>query len=424
MPGRKVIALAALVLYVGLVAVAVLSPLNPFGGGKWFAPGCDYSLRMSEIKCVRSGVNPFDVWHGDVVLKPYVPTYGAPRETVEGKEGFTEEINAYPPWEYMVMMPLSFLPKTVSWLTYFALMVVGLWVLFVVGRAACRRSGAGRSAVVVSVAAILLAALPIYQNFHAGNLAIPVVVAVALMSVCLNKGHDVLAGVCWAFAMLKPQLGLVFAVPLLIRRKFLVCFVAAGLCLVLSLPPAVMCGTSPITMIKQAPAASTFAYMGCGTMPYAIASHLPDQFAIFVGLAVGAIVCALMTRRLVLAGIDDWLVLLMPAAVVGASWTYAQCYSFTMNWLFFLVLVLAIAKFPRSTALWMIAVAAFVSMTRLYNIAHTLPKILPEVVPEFLPSEEWHWHIDTLVSLIGVVLTAVLCICISRNYDGQRRGAV
>ena len=170
--------------------------------------------RMTEIDCLLRGVNPYNVWHGDIVLKPYVPHVGKPREVVEGKEGFTELINAYAPWEYIMMMPFALMPRTASWILYFVLMLASLGALFAVGRSfAMRFAGVDRDVgAIVGAVAILLAGLPIYQNFHAG---VPVLLAAALMAVCLNRGWDMLAGVCWAFAMLKPNLGLAFAIPLL-----------------------------------------------------------------------------------------------------------------------------------------------------------------------------------------------------------------
>ena len=75
-------------------------------------------------------------------------------------------------------------------------------------------------------------------------------------------------------------------------------------------------------------------------------------------VAVGAVVCLMMTRMLVRAGFRDWIVLAMPAAVVGAAWSYSQCYCFTMNWFFFAVLAAALARRPRSKFLWCIAVAS------------------------------------------------------------------
>ena len=406
---KRRIAVVALFLY-GLVAAAVvLTPLNPYGGGKWLTRGCDFMLRMTEIDCLLRGVNPYYVWHGDIVLKPYVPSYGEPRAAVEGKDGFTEEINAYAPWEYIMMMPFVVLPRTVSWVLYFVLMMAALGALFAIGRSfAARFAGEGRDCgTVAGAAAVLLAGLPIYQNFQAGNLAVPVLLSAALMAVCLNRGWDALAGVCWAFVMQKPQLGLVFAVPLLMRKKFFTCFVAASICLVLTVVSSLLCNVSPIDLILQAPAASTFAFVGCGTCPYFLCGIIPGDMDIVVGLAVGAIVCFFMTRSLVRAGFRDWIVLAMPAAVVGASWSYSQCYSFAMNWFFFVVLAAALARWPRSKSLWCIAALSALLMTRLYNLGHTLMAIVAG--PGFDPESALHYHVDSLVTSACVILSVAFC---------------
>lgn len=412
---KRRVAILALFLYGVAVAVAVLSPLNPYGGGKSLARGCDFMMRVTEIDCLLRGVNPYDVWHGDIVLKPYVPNYGEPRAAVEGKDGFTEEINAYAPWEYIMMMPFALMPRTFSWILYFALMLASLGVLFAVGRAfAMRFAGAGRDAgAVVGAAAVFLAGLPIYQNFQSGNLAVPVLLAAALMAVCLNHGRDALAGVCWAFAMLKPQLGLVFAVPLLMKRKFLTCFVAAALCLVLTFASAFFCHASPLDLILQTPAANTFAFMGCGTFPYFLCQYLPGNYDIIAGLAVGAVLCFFMTLVLVRAGYRDWVVLAMPAAVVGAAWSYSQCYCFAMNWFFFVVLSASLMKCPRSKFLWVLAILSALLMTRLYNLGHTLTAILAG--PGFDPASPTHYNVDSLVTSAGLVLTVALCVWLAKN---------
>ena len=412
---KRRIAVFALFLYGLVVAAVVLTPLNPYGGGKWLTRGCDFMMRVTEIDCLLRGVNPYDVWHGDIVLKPYVPNYGEPRAAVEGKDGFTEEINAYAPWEYMMMLPFALMPRTLSWVLYFALMLASLGALFAVGRAlAMRFAGAERDAgTVVGAAAVLLAGLPIYQNFQSGNLAVPVLLAAALMAVCLNHGRDALAGVCWAFAMLKPQLGLVFAVPLLMKRRFLACFVAAALCLVLTFVSAFFCHASPLDLILQTPAANTFAFMGCGTFPYFFCPYLPGDSDIVAGLAVGAVLCFFMTRSLVRAGFRDWIVLAMPAAVVGAAWSYSQCYCFTMNWFFFVVLAASLARCPSSRFLWCVAALSALLMTRLYNLGHTLMAIVSG--PGFDPANPTHYHVDSLVTSAGLVLTVALCVWLAKN---------
>ena len=408
--------IALLAFYCAAVAVLVLSPLNPFGGGKWLSRGCDYMLRMSEVECLRKGVNPFDVWNGDVVMKPYVPFGGAHAGDVGVKEGFTDFINAYPPWEYVAMMPLSFLPKTFAWVLYVVGMMAGLWLLVWAGKAlsVSYSKGDDESCAIVGAASVVVVSLPVFQNFQTGNFAVPVLVASVLMAICLNRGKDVLAGVCWAFAMLKPQIGLAFAVPLLMLGKFKTCIVAAAICSALSVIPALMCHASPIDMTFQGARASTHAFMGSGTFPCFLREFLPGDAGIIAGLLVGAAVCAVMTHMLRAAGARDHMVLLMPAAVIGASWTYAQCFNYSMNWFFFAVLFASLAKWPKSRFLWGLAALSAVFMTRLYNLSHIIPKVLPGVVPEFLPSESWHYHIDTFVSSVGIALTFAYCVWFSR----------
>ena len=416
------LSVAALALYCALVSVVVLSPLNPYGDGKWLTRGCDYMMRMTEIDCLLRGANPYDVWHGNIVLKPYVPNYGEARAAVEGKEGYTEEINAYAPWEYIMMMPFALMPRTFSWILYFALMLASLSVLFRIGRSfTARFAGVVRdNGAVVGTAAILLAGLPIYQNFQSGNLAVPVLVAAALMAYCLNHGQDELAGVCWAFVMLKPNLGLAFAIPLLMRRKFLTCVVAASLCAILTLAASLVCGSSPFDMVLQTPAANTFAFMGCGTFPYFLCQYLPGDYDIIAGLAVGAVLCFFMTFVLVRAGYRDWIVLSMPAAVVGAAWSYSQCYCFAMNWFFFVVLAASLMKCPRSKFLWSLAILSALLMTRLYNLGHTLTAILAG--PGFDPASPTHYNVDSLVTSAGLVLTVALCCWVSRQRPRSGRG--
>ncbi len=410
---KKVFAIAAfslVVAYCAAVAVMVLTPLNPLSKGEWLHRGGDFMLRVSEIDCLLDGVNPYYVWNGDIVKKPYVPNYGAPRAAVEGKEGFTEFINAYAPWEYIMMMPFALLPRTVSWVLYFGLMMAGVFALFFFGRAFCRRTCAcgDEVACVASALSILFVALPVYQNFFEGNLSVPVLLSVVLMACCLNRGWNALAGLCWAFAMIKPQLGLVFAIPLLLRRKFLTCFVAAAICLVLTAVSALLCRESPIALLFQASAASSWAFEGCGTFPKFLCGFFENGVGINIGLAVGAVLCAWMTW--ILRREKDWMVFLMPAAVMGASWTYAQCYSFTMNWFFFLILCISFIKVPHSRFLWFVATLAVLMMTRAYNLIHFIPKALPDVFPDIVASDSCHYHISSLITAASVVVLSAFCV--------------
>ena len=114
-----VLALAMLGVFTMLMSI---TPLAYGASSQWLKPPYDFTLRMTELKCLRQGVNPFDVWHGDVVLPPFRPNYGS---KVSGPE-FNEDINAYAPWEYTAMLPLSFLPIKAAWVLYYLVMLASM----------------------------------------------------------------------------------------------------------------------------------------------------------------------------------------------------------------------------------------------------------------------------------------------------------
>ena len=405
------LSLGLLAFYLVSVVLAVSSPLNPESNGGWLPPGVDFRLRVNEINCMLSGVNPFDVWHGDVVVKPYVPFHGKARSVVEGKEGFTEFINAYAPWEYIMMLPFAVMPGAFSWVLYFLAMMAGVVALFCIGQRFCMRFAecSRELSVIVGSASVLFVAVPILHNFQVGNLSVPVLVAATFLAIALNRGCNVMAGVLWAFVMVKPQIGLAFAMPLLLRRRFTTCFVAAGICLAMTAIASFLCNASPIDLVMQAPAATANEFRGCGTFPFMFCPLCSNDVGIAIGLVVGVVVCFAMTQGLYRSGIRDWVVFMMPAAAVGAAWTYAQCFSFVMNWFFFLVLFSAIACRPKSKTLWLLAVLSAVFMTRIYNGVHFASRFLPGVFPESLMSESLYCHMDTLVSSAGLLVAMSLC---------------
>ena len=417
----SIVSLALLCVYCAAVAIVVISPINHDSKGEWCVHGGDFSLRMAEIDCMLRGVNPYDVWHGDVVLKPYIPLGGEHDRAGEGEEGFSELINAYVPWEYMMMMPFALLPRAVAWVLYFFSMLGALGILFWRGGLFARRFASRDVGVcredfaIVGALPILLVALPLYQNLQVGNLTVYVLLASVFMAACLGRGRNVMAGVCWAVAMLKPQLALPFAIPLLMMRKFTTCLVAAATCAALTLVSSLVCNASPVDLVVQGVSASKHAFRGCGTFPLFLCQYMPGDVGIYAGVLVGAAICAVLTRMLLRSGVRDWLVILMPAAVIGAAWTYAQCYSFTMNWFFFLALSAAVVRCPRSPFLWSVALVSALIMTRLSNFLHFAPKAFPGFLPDIVPSMLCHYHIDSIVSFAGVVVVVLFCAWLSRR---------
>ena len=406
-------AILALAAYCVLLVVFTASPIRFYGDGTWFPLPCDMKLVVAENECLLKGVDPYDVFKEKVKLSGYISQY--PSSNVQVGDVATEMcVGVNPPWVYTAFMPFSLLSHRGASAVWFCIKFLCLGVLLLWGVRIARRTGRDKEeALIVGVSAVLAIALPAFQDFLSMNWALVTVVATMLMATCLNGGRDILAGVCWAFVMLKPQIGLAFAIPLLMMGRFKACLAAVATCFVASIPPSLMCGKSPVEMILAISGAYTRDYWGCGTMPHFLVDILSQGLAIPLGLVAGAIVCALMVW--VMREEKNWFFLLMPAAVCSVSWTYARCYSHVMTWFFFICLAVVLAGSPRSKALWLMAIASLLLPTRLWNMVHMLPEAMPSVIPKFLPSEAWHFHIDTLNSTLDLALAFWLCLfCRSR----------
>ncbi|MBQ6008496.1 MAG: DUF2029 domain-containing protein [Kiritimatiellae bacterium] len=397
-----VVASGVLAFFVLFTVASCVCPVLEWGheDAKLLNPPCDFSLRLAEVECLLRGVDPFDVWHGDVELAPYYP-HNRPDLC---RAGFDVPINAYVPWVYSLMTPFSLLPRRVAWAAYALLMFVCL------GGVACGGFLAGRSlsgkrndGVIAATVPLIMSFYPIWSNFCIGNLAVVVLAAITGMWLCLDRGRDVLAGCCWAVAMVKPQMAILLAVPLLLHRKFLSCLVAAGICLLLSVPPALICKTSVVKLIMEAPAAGVFAFNGCGTFPYFLCSGPGDARGVAIGLAVGLVACLAMSwcvRRS-----PSWLVRLMPAAVCSMCWTYAQAYTHALGYFMLLLVVLKLLSGRRDRIVLAVAAMSAIFLPRFYTCYSRLASIVG-----YAPPENLNLTLDSLNSTGSLLVCAMFCL--------------
>ena len=412
---QRKIAIAASILLAALCLFTVVSSVflrvNSFcrQGRAYFCPGYDFTLRMNEVECLRRGVNPFLVWNEAVELEPYISS--VPKKDSYDRR-FCEPVNAYTPWAYSLALPLSFLPRDAQWGVYFTFMFLCVGIVFFCGyNAGLSVRGNVWDGIATATVPLVLSFYPIWSNFSLGNYSVVILAALALMAHFLNRGRDVLAGLCWSVAMIKPQMALLFAVPLLWRRKFLTCAVAAAACIALAVPPSLMCGTSPIDLILQAPAASAHAFNGCGTFPYFLCGFMGRSAGICCGLLVGVVACVVMTwlvkeRR-------DWLVFLMPAAVCSMSWTYSQMFTYALGWFVFAVLALEFAKGHCAKGLSCLSALSIVLFTRAGRVAQCVLMVVGGGCAGFLLSKDVTWHIDSVSSALSLLVAFAICLSLA-----------
>lgn len=392
------LSLAGLVLFAALFVLVCVFPANGRG---------DFELRMNELACLRQGVDPFAVWHEDVVFPPY--RSNIPKTEI--KPGCTEQVNAYVPWAYTLMLPLSFLARPVAWTVYCVLMGVAILLLFRIAR---RWGGEddNRNALFQAAFPLLVVSYLLWSNAAIGNVIVFVLMASVLMAWCLVRGYDALAGLCWTVAMVKPQSAILFAIPLLLRGRWKACAVAAGTCVVATFLPMHMCGSTFVDLLKAGPAANAELFLGCGTWPRFLLGSA--EYEIGIALGIGALLCLAMT--FCLRRERDWMTLLMPAAICGASWTYTQAYSHAMGWFLAFVLVRELVRNPRSRFLWtMLGLSAFF-LSRWFLAWHGLCNFAGWRFPM---SDYAYDCLNSLNSTASLALAAVFCAWKSRQSAGR-----
>ena len=394
---RKALSIACLLALAALGVALTLTCIRPPDGHY------DFNLRMNELACVRQGVNPYAVWHGDVELKPfYANTHKGP-----APDGCTKQVNAYAPWAYVYMLPVSMLPGGFDWAVYcllMALCVVG------VGTLAAREGSSGAGWTLVMSVPMLMIGYPLFANCSVGNFGVFVLFGAVLMAWALNRGLWCLSGLGWALAMVKPQLGLLMAIPLLLRGRFATCVVAGGICLVATVAMAVALKTPVVDLLLQGPSANTEFFHGCGTWPKFLCGTFGVEYDILIGMGVGAVVCFALTWAVRREG--DWFVLLMPAAICGCSWTYASNYCQMMGWFLAFVLVREIVRNPRSRFLRVMLVLMAFFLSRWFLAWHGLCSFMGWCFPM---SEYAFRCVDSLNSTASLVLAVLFCVWSQRR---------
>ncbi len=397
---RRLAVLCALAL-VGVAVVTAVCLSTPT------ATRCDFRYRMAEVHCVRRSVDPFRVWNEEVTLRPYCSNNPNRRAV---PEGCTEMVSVYPPWEYTLMLPFAALDGETAWWVWSLLSFVSLGLLVDVVYRAERKRRTSAEATLCATAPLLVVAHAVWSNFQVGNHVAVVLAAAVLMAWCLNRKRDVAAGLCWAVMMAKPQIGLVFAVPVLLRGRVKTAAVAVGACLLLSVWPAVNCHASLLDLILEPSRATAFAFEGCGTWPRFLCGAVPGNGDILAGLAVGAVVCTALTWSL--RRERDWFVVLMPAAITSCCWTYTQAYSHAMGWFLAFALVRELLRAPSSRLLWCLAGLSALSLSRVFLAAHGLCSFAGWPFPL---SEYAFRCIDSLNSTLSLVLAAAFCVLARRQ---------
>jgi len=285
-------------------------------------PGYDFRLRYHELECLRQGIDPYDI-----VMKNVPSTEYALFGTPEAKPG-VKTLHVYTPWEYTWFLPLSFLSERASGTLFLLFSTVALLAVSAFACVEGRKAGTDWADSVFAGSAALFMGYSAGEVLAMGNYGAINALLIVLLTIALNKGHDVLAGFAWAFLMMKPQIGVLFAIPILMKRRFITAGVAVATCIVCAIPPALMCGKNPVELILEVPGACSGAAEENGTMliPSTVFRMLRGKvpYALLGGIsmAIGSALCFVLTWRL--RKMKNWLIFLIPTVACALIWNYCK----------------------------------------------------------------------------------------------------
>lgn len=204
-----------------------------FDRGLFFA---DFSMRWKECGYVLHGINPFDNMDGLVSLPQY---------------GTISDLGGMVPWEYI--LGNVFNPGFIS---FPAAKACFLFLTFVIisyagfcGYRILRKNGVDAKWAALAFPIVLL---PNYwiNSMRWGNQG-ALLACLAFIFVCIVDEHPYIAGILLSFMMMKPQIGALFFIVLLLTKKFKTIFTAGGILCAAWGTSAILTQTSPIKMVTQ-----------------------------------------------------------------------------------------------------------------------------------------------------------------------------
>lgn len=326
---------AALVAYG--IFILIVGAVHAWRGGD-----VDMGQRVREYSLFRRGVYPCHALETDPVgLRVY---------------------SVYPPYAFPLFVPF-FEPEggvqgrvMIESLSVASLIVIGLY--------AWRRFKPTSGTAVAAVAATLSAAIAGNGNaFALGQFSIISMGMIAQAMILLGKGKPVAAGICWAVAMIKPQIALCFAPLFLVGGNIrgLVC--GMGVLGILSLAACEWTEIPLRAVVDHWFFRSSLNVNGDAGVPHAVAAWtgLSQRHIVGLGLVAIAGVALGVRRRLAKIGDVDLLPLAGLFAVIGALAFYHRHYDYIMLWPTLLA-AFAVADRRRDRASVAIAAAMFLSL--------------------------------------------------------------
>ncbi len=304
-----------------VAAALLLATFSVFLLPPTWRSGMDFNWRYNEALCVRSGTDPFDVCFRGVETERFCSVFHPERGKLP--------VNAYTPWEYTWMLPLTALPRNAAHSLFMVANLAALLAVALLARRRARRLGLDADGALCVAAAACFLGLALLRVLDVSNYGL--LMAAALMVLASappgTARGEAAAALAFAALMVKPQIGVLFAVPLLSARRWKTVLAAAAWCAVSALPAAALCHGNPVTMTWRVMFSGTHSIraaeaIGTGLLPSPLVARLaafaPESVWLGVSAALGLAFCLYGSWRL--RRHPDFAIRLLPAAVVSLLW--------------------------------------------------------------------------------------------------------
>ena len=231
-------------------------------------------------------------------------------------------------------------------------MVFGLCLYFIVSE--CVRILKLRVPDYVIPAAFCLAMITthVVTCFFMLNYGVLVLAAILAMNKALERNHDVCAGMLWAVAMIKPQVGLLFFWPLFWKKRYKTIAVAVTTCLALTVVTSALVNESVLDLILQVPEIGR----PYGTSPLVkrvltplFGGSVPSVLMVLFFLGVGMVTFMIKDKV-------DFLLLCAPVSLIVPIWTYSQGHDHVilLFWYLLLSLMFVVPRYDRLSLVFQI----------------------------------------------------------------------
>lgn len=304
----------------------------------------DLYLRYNEIECAHDGTDPFDIFERKVSSEKFwgLPRPDKPEEKLNEQIAGTNRrfVHAYPAWHTAVFWWYGYIPYYVCVIVMAILYACSLvWTCKWTSERIRKSDTPCYHTDILFLLTACLYPLSCASTMNYGTLLLG---CGLLLFSLFEHGHDLLAGIVYSLIMIKPQVGVIFLIPLFINRKYKTIAIAGAICVIETLFTAWKLDKSPVELILQIPQIGA-------PFPKGLLAETANRLFGPMGqyLVMGAFMGVAAVGCFLVRDAKDVWVRFLPALACIPFWTYSQPNDWLVVMPCFLYVINNRQKYPR-----------------------------------------------------------------------------